>query len=1023
MENQNDKSQNTKDDLSKKEEPKIDISKVQQETESKSESPADCGMSSSSVVSAVSQSSSKKKSTKEKQTQTLQSSRNDASTETTTISKVNGVQSVLSTGRVEESSQDQNDEGWETVESKKNKEKKNSSNKQNEKSNSQGGSGSSRKNKNKKNRNRNRQKDKEQAKANLDSLEEGIAKRGTNTTKALMEERNKRQGSGNKKKVESRPAAPPKQTSKTGATIRDVVLGNLGGSGNSRFPSTENSVTQSSTGTNAKDKASNPSSKKKNLVADQNTASTLQETVSATSRSFANADDSAKTASKRIPLSAKSSVDATNNNLEGRDNSSDSTCDDMGRSLATSTKKGAAPPLQTLVGPGNLNSANSSVASSLEAPHATRHGANKHASSKESDVGYHLLKVCERLSTDMNSFMTRRSLALAQRRQERGALLASLQETVQSIWMENCHVEMYGSCATKLDLPSSDLDVVVCGFNSIDKESSKKSGSDDNEESGTSTGTSMTSDMQAYANQFYPPLSVNGTRVYRLASELERVPWAVQVKAIPTASVPVIKILADPSRLPGAAGTDWMIQQQQMAAAAVAATDMNSGKMPVSQSSSNHKEGSSSGDENEDDENGQTNSNAMNHHIPSITHPNQPPSYHTAIPPWRGADVMNGLLSLDITFEGPEHGGLGSTAFSEKIVKEACLETGLPPEQTPVVQVLMVIKELLAQRRLNEPFSGGLSSYAILLLVVAVVKERRIIKKELEKIEKQRQAVEGSSVNQEGVVDSKSSVWPSEKFSKGKANSEKKNESTAGPSLTKRSSWASIAMKSSSNHTQTDDDDDDNEDEIVSKKTEDVQPSVSSKAEVKSTTAKSVGNETSIKDSTLFPQGSNDVLEVLCSGEQTAGKLLMHFLLFYGRHFDAMATCIDVSGTHHPDYKIKQQSKMHASIQLSPFTVRKAGGSYNPITEMYTVDPVIVYDPLEGAESNNVARSCYAWENIRWTFQQCYNTLSGVVELGAGSSNNRSRSKTWPQQENALEKQSSTQVDELSPLLELLLSF
>ena len=78
-------------------------------------------MSSSSVVSAVSQSSSKKKSTKEKQTQTLQSSRNDASTETTTISKVNGVQSVLSTGRVEESSQDQNDEGWETVESKKNK--------------------------------------------------------------------------------------------------------------------------------------------------------------------------------------------------------------------------------------------------------------------------------------------------------------------------------------------------------------------------------------------------------------------------------------------------------------------------------------------------------------------------------------------------------------------------------------------------------------------------------------------------------------------------------------------------------------------------------------------------------------------------------------------------------------------------------------------------------------------------------------------------------------------------------------
>ena len=27
-----------------------------------------------------------------------------------------------------------------------------------------------------------------------------------------------------------------------------------------------------------------------------------------------------------------------------------------------------------------------------------------------------------------------------------------------------CSVEMYGSCATELDLPSSDLDLVVCGL-------------------------------------------------------------------------------------------------------------------------------------------------------------------------------------------------------------------------------------------------------------------------------------------------------------------------------------------------------------------------------------------------------------------------------------------------------------------------------------------------------------------------------------------------------------------------------
>ena len=187
------------------------------------------------------------------------------------------------------------------------------------------------------------------------------------------------------------------------------------------------------------------------------------------------------------------------------------------------------------------------------------------------------------------------------------------------------------------------------------------------------------------------------------------------------------------------------------------------------------------------------------------------------------------------------------------------------------------------------------------------------------------------------------------------------------------------------------------------------------------------GPHESLQDSTLFPQGSNDVLEVLCSGEPTAGKLLMHFLLFYGRHFDANSTCIDVSGTHHPDYKTKKNSKMHSNLQLSPFTERKAGGTYNPITDVYTVDPLIVYDPLEGAETNNVARSCYAWGNIRWIFEQCYNTLLGVVELGAGSSTNRTRSKTWPTQENVglpLDNLDvSRHVDELSPLLELLLSF
>lgn len=878
-----------------------------------------------------------------------------------------------------------------------------------------------------KNRNRNRQKEKEQAKANLDTLEGNIAKRGANTTKALMAERNKRQAASNKKKNENpRLAALTKPVNKS-ATIKDAMIGNL----STRFQSGETLYTgnfSKVTGqTNAsirfsrEDKIKSSLSNKKCVVADQNTASTIQETVSAASRSFLHVDEVAK----KIQVGGKSSKNAARNAAtEIRENSSgSSTLDETTRSRAPSTRKSSAPPLQTLVGPGHFNSANSSVASSLDAPHA-RYGSHKHNSSKEGDIGYHLLKICERLSDDMSAFMTRRAIALSSRRRERGALLASLQETVQNIWIGGCHVEMYGSCATQLDLPASDLDVVVCGLDHAECSKSRtQSFADDLSETSSVLPTSIQSESYVSANQFYPSLSINGTRVLRLAAELERVPWAVQVKAIPTASVPVIKILADPSRLSGAAGMDWMLHHQQMAVAAVAAAEMNSGKMAVPQQNMQNGEScNSSSPSSEGIPSSHTSNASMNHHIAmSGMNPNSPASFHSVPTPWRGADVMNGLLSLDITFEGPEHGGLGSTAFSARVVQDACNETGLPPESTPTVQVLMIIKEMLAQRRLNEPFSGGLSSYAILLLLVAVVKERCIIRKEIERVERQREAVERSSVDEESPQEPKSVVWPAEKHTKKqKARIGKNGERLSG--MRKKSSWASIAKKPTSIHSKESSQDDIGDD-ASSKKTKQTTAQNPTKSDLP-TTSKSLQNDSeyTLKDSTLFPQGSNDVLEVLCSGEPTAGKLLMHFLLFYGRHFDANTSCIDVSGTHHPDYKMKQHSKMHANLELSPFTTRKAGGTYNPVTDVYTVDPLIVYDPLEGAEANNVARSCYAWTNIRWTFEQCYNTLSGVVELDVGSNINRSRSKTWPQQENiglpVDNMDVSRQVDELSPLLE-----
>lgn len=200
--------------------------------------------------------------------------------------------------------------------------------------------------------------------------------------------------------------------------------------------------------------------------------------------------------------------------------------------------------------------------------------------------------------------------------------------------------------------------------------------------------------------------------------------------------------------------------------------------------------------------------------------------------------------------------------------------------------------------------------------------------------------------------------------------------------------------------------------------------------------------------STSVPQGSNDVFEVLCSGELTSGKLLMHFLLFYGQHFDSQSTLIDINGTHHPEYgKVEIE-------RLSPFVARPPGGTIDPITGMFSVDPIVVYDPLEGAMDHNVSKRCYCWNNVKWVFAQCYMTVSSVVETTdtrctKGSSlqssskhgnmaNDKSKSSREGGGEGDVkggtnnkskEKQSgppttsTTRADVMTPILELLLSF
>jgi len=864
------------------------------------------------------------------------------------------------------------------------------------------------------------------------------------------------------------------------------------------------------------------------MMADQNTAQTLLETLSGASGASNN--QLSLTTEEKEKVYKKNHRPEIGAAVTDDSSSVAEVCEQEQNftkiAVTTDTDSSPSPPLSTLLGPGNSNSASSSVASSLEAPHSSK---RMHHSScgNENDVGYHLLDVCNRLSRDMNVFMARRAFALTARRRERGALLAALQDTVSNIWSGHGTIELYGSCATQLDLPSSDVDAVILGLDPcpellLESVSSCTSlqGLPMNNNKGESTSefdhnASLKSqgcnifnhnNKSVLRSRPYGRPS-NGERVLILAAELERQPWAVQVKAIPTASVPVVKILADPSKIPGAvssfgSGGDWMMQQHHMAAhAAVQAAVGKSHPPPPSQL-------------------GQIGffPNA------TLSHQGQPPFPSHTPPPWRGSDVMNGLFKIDITFEGPEHGGIGSTAFTADVIRDACNESGLHAEGTPIAQVVMVLKELLAQRRLNEPFSGGLSSYALLLLVVGVVKERIIIREEMERMERHRELVvaedtvivtktleldsckckqkfenfpnknekqdiiEPFMISNAGSLTNQKQDVSSEDSSPRKITKEIKTESAITSKIcnqgakvasknlpvknlktkntNSRSTWASIAKKNSNgacekgknlqskliksfkpkNQHKYQSSKVTSFAEAVSRKQETQNHQVSSKKEegkkivmqldssrliiksenncgsiserIKNASPINTKSDTRFPSNTvpskskeqlshgetskldhaqhiklnksiptdskkttrapsLFPQGSNDVLEVLCSGETTAGKLLMHFLLYYGEHFDSRTTAIDVVGNCNPNY---MNARFTSTAPKSPFIARHSGGTIDPVTGMLTVDPIVVYDPWEGGRGSNVARSCYAWNSIRWHFGQCYMTLSSAIE-------------------------------------------
>jgi hypothetical protein len=236
----------------------------------------------------------------------------------------------------------------------------------------------------------------------------------------------------------------PDETRKSGvhATMRDVLIGRQSNNPSKGIPASapiaavKKGIADRSRGkqgtnrfgfdtkrkSDKNDRASQLLGGKLNVTptADQNTANTAPETVSANSALL-------ETTNARI-APPRGAVISRNDSSSG-----ESVEEVKQKRDAQETVKEASPspPLPTLLSPGNNNSASSSVASSLEAPHAVHH-VNHHSSflGSENDVGYHLLHVCDRLSRDIQIFMKRREYALEIRRRERGMVLEALQDTL-----------------------------------------------------------------------------------------------------------------------------------------------------------------------------------------------------------------------------------------------------------------------------------------------------------------------------------------------------------------------------------------------------------------------------------------------------------------------------------------------------------------------------------------------------------------------------------------------------------------
>jgi DNA polymerase sigma len=91
------------------------------------------------------------------------------------------------------------------------------------------------------------------------------------------------------------------------------------------------------------------------------------------------------------------------------------------------------------------------------------------------------------------------------------------------------------------------------------------------------------------------------------------------------------------------------------------------------------------------------------------------PTPSSSVPNSKGADGWASATSvrLDVSFEGPRHNGVASSRYVLGRLAEL-------PATRPLV---LALKQCLGERNLSDAYTGGLSSYALFLMVTRYVEE------------------------------------------------------------------------------------------------------------------------------------------------------------------------------------------------------------------------------------------------------------------------------------------------------------